>query len=174
MNASPIERRRRAQSLRIMATDAEQKLWLRLNGDQLGVRFNRQKPLGHYFADFYCHAAQLVVEVDGAQHFTPQGLEYDARRDAFMRARGLEILRFDDRQVLLETNAVVEAIWSTVQSRVTLFQGSEGLKHRGSISPNPSLKRSGSVVPMALARSLLVAFAGIAAGSRQGGRPSRQ
>ena len=53
---------------------------------------------------------KLVVEVDGSQHFTEEGLVNDAERDAFLRHYGLKMLRFDDRQVLLELEAVLEEI----------------------------------------------------------------
>lgn len=61
-------------------TDAERALWSRLRGEQLGVKFRRQHPLGGYVADFACLAPRLIVELDGSQHANQQA--YDDRRDA--------------------------------------------------------------------------------------------
>ena len=97
-------------------TDAEQLLWFRLRRRQIeGVRFYRQKPLAIYIVDFYAAAAMLVVEVDGRQHFEPEALAADRQREAAM---GLRALRFDNRQVLLETEAVLVAIREAVSGRI--------------------------------------------------------
>lgn len=99
-------------------TDAEQLLWFHLRGAQLlGVKFNRQKPMGPYIVDFYAAAAMLVIEVDGSQHFESRNAKRDAERDLFLRGQGLMVLRFDDRQVLLETEAVLEEIFRICQQR---------------------------------------------------------
>ncbi len=108
-----------ARRLRTGMTDAEQRLWFRLRRKQLhGVQFYRQKPLGRYIVDFYAPAARLVVELDGGQHFEPAGIEHDRKRDAWLHGVGLQVLRFDDRQALLETDAVVEAIWRAMAARL--------------------------------------------------------
>ncbi|MFC3716049.1 endonuclease domain-containing protein [Luteimonas soli] len=107
-----------ARRLRRDMTDAEQRLWQRVRGKQLcGVQFYRQKPLGNCIVDFYAPRAKLVVELDGAQHATAEGLRADGLRDAALARMGLRVMRFDDRQVLLETGAVVEAIWREVAAR---------------------------------------------------------
>ncbi|MFD0740140.1 endonuclease domain-containing protein [Lysobacter koreensis] len=108
-----------SRSLRCAMTDAEQRLWYRVRRKQIaGVPFYRQKPLGPFIVDFYAPAAGLVVELDGAQHFTDGGRMADALRDAALGAMGLSVLRFDDRQVLLETEGVVEVIWRVVVERM--------------------------------------------------------
>ena len=100
-----------SRSLRSTLTDAEQLLWQRLRRKQInGWPFYRQKPLGSYIVDFYCPAGHLVVEWDGGQHYEPEHIEADRKRDAYLAAQGLRVMRFDNRQVLLETDAVVEAI----------------------------------------------------------------
>jgi very-short-patch-repair endonuclease len=92
-------------------TDAEQKLWIRLRRKQInGWQFYRQKPIGSYIVDFYCPTAKLVIEVDGSQHLDPPHQSDDQRRDTYLANLGLRVLRFDNRQVLLETESVVEAI----------------------------------------------------------------
>jgi very-short-patch-repair endonuclease len=80
----------------------------------LGVQFYRQKPIGNYIVDFYAPAAQLVVEIDGSQHLEAVQAGYDQRRGEYLGKLGLRVMRFDDRQVLLETDAVVEEIYRAV------------------------------------------------------------
>ncbi|POY43980.1 hypothetical protein C3007_07755 [Avibacterium gallinarum] len=71
-----------SQKLRSDQTDAERKLWQRINRDQLlGFRFNRQKPLLNYIVDFYCAKAKLVIELDGGHHYEPEYQEKDRLRD---------------------------------------------------------------------------------------------
>jgi very-short-patch-repair endonuclease len=95
--------------LRTEMTDAEQKLWSRLRGKQIaGVQFYRQKLLGNYIVDFYAPAAKLVVEVDGSQHTDEKHVQKDTGRDAWLRAQGLTVLRFDNLQVLQETEAALQ------------------------------------------------------------------
>jgi very-short-patch-repair endonuclease len=88
-----------ARSLRANLTDAAQRLWARFRRKQiLGIQFYRQKPIGHYIADFYAPAAGLIVEVDGAHHATPGQIQRDKRRTAHFAQIGLQVLRFNDRQ----------------------------------------------------------------------------
>ena len=111
--------RLKARHLRANLTDAEQRLWHRLNRRQLlGVRFYRQRPLGGYIADFYSPTLRLVIEVDGSQHLTPESQQYDQRRESWLRQQGLTILRFDNLQVLNDTDAVVEAILEKMQELI--------------------------------------------------------
>jgi very-short-patch-repair endonuclease len=111
----------RARSLRANLTDAEQRLWARLRRKQiLGVQFYRQKPIGNYIVDFYAPAAQLVVEVDGSQHFDLAQAEHDRHRTAYLKELGLRVLRYTDRQVLLELDSVAEEIFRTVEEKIPL------------------------------------------------------
>lgn len=120
-----------ARGLRRRMTDAEQKLWRLLRNDQLGARFYRQKPLGQYIVDFYSFQARLVIELDGGQHLDdPSISKQDKLRDAWLRSKGLKVLRFDDRQVLTETQAVMEVIFKDVEAACV-----------GKIPPNPPLQR---------------------------------
>lgn len=97
--------------LRNNLTDAEQRLWSRLRRKQInGWQYYRHKPIGPYIVGFYCSAARLVVELNGSQHLDPLHQSADQRRKAFLEKLGLRVLRFDNRQVLLETDAVIEAI----------------------------------------------------------------
>jgi very-short-patch-repair endonuclease len=108
-----------ARSLRLRMTDAEHRLWFRLRRKQLhGVQFYRQKPLGNYMVDFFAPAVRLVVEVDGGQHLEAAAMAADARRTELLHGMGLLVLRFDNRQVLLETDAVIEQILEFVGAHV--------------------------------------------------------
>ena len=105
-----------SRTLRAAMTDAEQRLWYRVRRKQIGgVQFYRQKPLARFIVDFHAPAAKLVIELDGSQHFSDDMRKKDVLRDAALVTMGLQVLRFDDRQVLLETDAVVEVIWAAVE-----------------------------------------------------------
>lgn len=104
-----------ARQLRSRQTEAEQKLWYHLRRDQLGVRFYRQRPPGSYILDFYAPKAQLAVELDGSQHMDdPEQKRRDLQRDAWLQAQGIRVLRFDDRQALQETQAVLQRIFQAL------------------------------------------------------------
>ena len=100
----------RARQLRRNATDAENRLWRILRNRGTGAKFKRQFTFGPYILDFYSIEHRLVVEVDGSQHLEPQGLAKDARRTAVLERAGLRVLRFTNREVLLEPDAVAESI----------------------------------------------------------------
>ena len=105
--------------LRNNMTDAEQVLWQRIRRKQIrGVQFYRQKPLLSYIVDFYCPAAKLVIELDGGQHFEAEHQIKDRLRDEALGKIGLRVLRFDNRQVLLETEAVLAVIDDVVGERL--------------------------------------------------------
>ncbi len=108
-----------SRALRSNMTDAEQHLWQWIRNKQIcGVQFYRQKSLLSFIVDFYCPKARLVIELDGSQHFE---LDHQAKyhvRDAQLAAIGLRVLRFDDRQVLLESDAVLAVIYGVVVERL--------------------------------------------------------
>lgn len=107
-----------ARNLRTAMTDAEQHLWRKLRGKQIGgVQFYRQKPLLSFIVDFYCPAAKLVIELDGDQHFDDAANAKDSERDALLASIGLHVLRFDNRQVLQETEAVLGVIYEWVKKQ---------------------------------------------------------
>ena len=74
-----------SRDLRKKMTVAERVLWSHLRRKQLkGMQFYRQKPLENYIVDFYCPAANLVIEVDGGQHYSCEGIEKDIVRDRYL------------------------------------------------------------------------------------------
>lgn len=110
-----------SRDLRSNMTDAEQWLWQRLRRKQiLGLQFYRQKPILNFIVDFYCSAANLIIECDGGQHYTDEGLDADQIRDQALSELGLLVLRFSNRKILTEIDAVIELIFQTAQSRIPL------------------------------------------------------
>ncbi|MBI2802016.1 MAG: DUF559 domain-containing protein [Gammaproteobacteria bacterium] len=109
----------RSRLLRTNMTDAEQVLWHRIRRKQMqGVQFYRQKPLLAFVVDFYCPTAKLVIELDGSQHFESAHISKDQARDAALTKLGLRVLRFNNREVLLEIDAVLAVIDGIVKERV--------------------------------------------------------
>jgi very-short-patch-repair endonuclease len=99
----------RAQALRRDPTQAEKKLWYEFLRD-LPHKFTRQKPLGHYVADFYCSRQRLVIELDGDSHYTHRAQRYDQVRTAALEMRGVRVMRFTNTDVLESFEAVCAAI----------------------------------------------------------------
>lgn len=108
-----------SQDLRNNMTDAERLLWSRVRHKQiLALKFYRQKPILNYIVDFYCPAANLVIECDGGQHFTIEGLESDRTRDEALAQLGLKVLRFDNGQIMTKLDDVVEVIYQNCFNEV--------------------------------------------------------
>ena len=87
-----------AKQLRKEMTREERHLWYDFLRSY-PIRFSRQKILGKYIADFYCAMAQLVIELDGSQHYEDSGIQKDAERTAFLEAYGLKVLRIPNCEV---------------------------------------------------------------------------
>jgi len=99
----------RAKELRRQMTPAERRLWECLRANRLGGRqFRRQQVIDGFIVDFYCHAAAVVVEVDGPVH--EDRADYDAERDRILTARGLRVVRFTNEQVDRSLPAVLRRI----------------------------------------------------------------
>jgi very-short-patch-repair endonuclease len=100
-----------SRELRKNMTAAERLLRSKLRMKQIkGYFFTCQKPLGGYIVDFYCYKADLVVEVDGSQHYTKDGKEYDQVRDETLKNMELTVLRFTNIDVLENIEGVIEVI----------------------------------------------------------------
>jgi len=99
----------RAKELRRQMTREERILWQQLRTNRLqGFHFRRQQVIAGFIADFYCHAAGLVVEMDGGIH--QQQAEYDAERDRVLATLGLRILRVRNIEILENLAGVLERI----------------------------------------------------------------
>ena len=104
-----------AREMRREMTSCEAKLWERLRRGNLGINFRRQQVIAGFIADFYCHQANLVVEVDGPIHEA----EYDAERDRVFAGYGIVTLRFSNRQVEEQIGVVLYQIRQNVKARVS-------------------------------------------------------
>ena len=105
-----------AKTLRKNMTKEERRLWY----DYLStypIRFYRQRPIGRYIVDFYCAKAKLVIELDGSQHFSEDGLAYDKERSAFLENSGIEIIRFTNVEIKQKFSSVCEYIDSIVEKK---------------------------------------------------------
>jgi len=94
-------------------TDAEKRLWLKLRRKQLkGHPFYRQKIIGKYIVDFYSPKANLVIELDGGQHYSEAGKARDRTRDDVLSEMGIQVLRYSGRDVFENIGGVMKEIWS--------------------------------------------------------------
>ena len=106
----------RAKELRKNATRQEKKLWYGFL-NSCPVRFQRQKSIDSFVADFYCHEAKLVVELDGSQHYEEAGIARDKERSAILEKYGLKVIRFSNLEVDRNFQGVCTAIDLAVKER---------------------------------------------------------
>ena len=106
---------RLAKNLRKNATPQENRLWY----DYLSkyeVRFQRQKAVDNFVADFYCHKAKLIIEIDGSQHYTEIGKQKDDFRTETLEGYDLTVIRFTNNQIETNFRGVCEYIDIVVKS----------------------------------------------------------
>ncbi len=97
-------------------------MWSRLrSGKNDGFKWRRQHPHGPFIADFYCHEAGLVVEIDGWTHSGPR-LKEDRARDAWMRQRGIEVVRVSASSVAASLRSVLAMIRKAAEERAAMFR----------------------------------------------------
>ena len=107
-----------AKQLRKEMTKEERHLWydfLRTHS----ARFSRQKVLGKYIADFYSAEANLVIELDGSQHYEDSTAEKDAERTAFLEGYGLTVIRIPNNEVMRNFQGVCEYIDAAVKQSLS-------------------------------------------------------
>ena len=90
-------------------TKEERKLWYDCL-KKLPVTVNRQKVFGKYILDFYCAGAKIAIEVDGSQHYEDDGQARDKERDAYLKERGIAVLRYSNRDVNTRFRDVCEEV----------------------------------------------------------------
>ncbi len=99
------------QKLRTNSTDAEKKIWSIIRNRQLfGLKFVRQYAAGSYILDFYCPSKRIGIEIDGGQHDEPKNKLKDEKRTVFLKAKGIDIIRFWNNEVLENPEGVYERI----------------------------------------------------------------
>lgn len=114
----------RARKLRKNATKYENHLWYDFL-NRYPIRFQRQKSIDSFIADFYCHAVKLVVEIDGSQHYEEQGLERDHERSAILEQYGIQVIRFSNLDIEHNFEGVCIAIDLAVKERMETIKEDE-------------------------------------------------
>ena len=105
-----------ARMLRKNMTETEILLWSRVRRKQLlGFQFYRQRPLGTYIVDFYCPGAQLIIEIDGSQHYEEKGLQADKIRDESFLKFGFRVMRFSTSEVFEDIDSIEDEIYQTLE-----------------------------------------------------------
>ena len=107
-----------AKNLRKNMTKEEKHLWYDFLRNY-PIKFYRQKILGRYIADFYCAKAKLVIELDGSEHYTPEGKDHDNIRTEYLEKFDLTVLRFLNSQINTNFKGVCEYIDIIVQKALT-------------------------------------------------------
>ncbi|RJR17625.1 MAG: DUF559 domain-containing protein [Nitrospiraceae bacterium] len=112
-NDPTLKQRRR--ELRSNQTDAEKLLWMKIRKRQFcGMKFFRQYSIGPYILVFYCPAFKVAIELDGGQHNQPDNKQYDAFRSEYLKAHGIEVMRFWNHEVLNNIEGVLTKILEKV------------------------------------------------------------
>ena len=104
-----------AKNLRKNSTSEENHLWYDFLS-KYEIRFQRQKAIDDFIADFYCHKAKLIIEVDGIQHYTEKGRENDEFRSEILEGYDLKVIRFTNRQINTNVRGVCEYIDAVVKA----------------------------------------------------------
>jgi very-short-patch-repair endonuclease len=108
-NDPALKQRRR--ELRRQQTEAEKIFWAHIRNRQFcSMKFFRQYSIGPYILDFYCPTLKLAVELDGGQHNEFEHREYDDARSEYLKAQGIDVLRFWNHDVLLDIGSVLTRI----------------------------------------------------------------
>ena len=107
-----------AKNLRKNATREEKHLWYDFLS-KYEIRFQRQKAIDNFIADFYCHKAKLIIEIDGEQHYTEDGRQKDEFRTEILEGYDLKVIRFTNRQINTNFQGVCEYIDAIVKASLT-------------------------------------------------------
>ena len=109
----------RARELRKNATAEENKLWYQYLAKSQ-TRFLRQKPIDNYILDFYCPEKKIGIEIDGSQHYTEKGIEYDKRRERILNLYKIKIIRFTNEKIrkhFIEVCEYIENILTNTENK---------------------------------------------------------
>ena len=106
-----------AKQLRKEMTPWERKLWYCFLKDY-PVRFQRQKCIDNYIADFYCFKAKIVIELDGGGHYEPEVEKYDHHRSMVLESYGLKVIRFCNLDIDKNFYGVCTVIDEEVKKRI--------------------------------------------------------
>ena len=106
-----------ARRLRREMTPHERKLWY-LFLQKYPIKIYKQRIIDKYIVDFYCAAAKLVIELDGSQHYEPQATADDAERTTALEQYGLKVIRYSNREIDREFDAICQQIHLIIQNRL--------------------------------------------------------
>ena len=109
-----------ARKLRKNMTPHENQLWFSFFR-HYPLRIRRQKAIGNFVVDFYCSKAKLVIEIDGGQHYTDEGMKKDRERTAFIETFGIKVIRFSNTDVVKNFDGVCTAIDMEIRERAKAF-----------------------------------------------------
>jgi type I restriction enzyme, R subunit len=105
-----------ARGMRKNETSSEQILWCHLKNRKLkGLKFRRQHQIGPFIVDFYCHKDKLIIELDGSVHQNKKQIEYDCRREDYLRLEGFQILRITNCQLKDKPSKTIQYILEMCQ-----------------------------------------------------------
>jgi len=125
-------------------TPPEARLWVHVRRQGLGVPIRRQHPIGPYILDFYCSAARLAIEVDGAMHDDPDVHRRDRRRDTWLAGQGVSVLRIPAIHIRDELDAVLLQLREQIRSRTPDACAAPSTASR---SPSPQAGRRNDTEP---------------------------
>ena len=135
-----------AKNLRKNATPQENHLWYDFLSTYK-IRFQRQKAIDHFIADFYCHKAKLIIEIDGSQHYTEKSRREDEFRTEILAGYGLKVIRFTNHQINTNFQGVCEYIDTTVKASLR-----EGAFDRPAVQLWLSLINNSNITQVVLAK----------------------
>ena len=105
-----------AKELRRKMTPHERKLWY-LFLRNYPIKIYKQRIIGSFIVDFYCHRAKLVIEIDGSQHYEENEIAYDEERSAYLQSLGLKVVRYSNREITWNFKKVCEQIDGLIRER---------------------------------------------------------
>ena len=104
-------------------TDAEKILWFYLQKKQFhNLKFRRQQPIGNYIVDFACLEKNIIIELDGGQHNETHNIEYDAKRDEFLKSHGFKVIRIWNNEIFENIDGVLEYLERAIAASRNDFQ----------------------------------------------------
>ena len=109
-----------ARELRRNMTPQERHLWYDFLRD-FEINVYKQRIIGNFIADFYCHSARLVIEIDGSQHYTMEGRSYDEARTEIIQRYGIEVIRFANSDVDNNFTGVCYMIEKKIRERIAVL-----------------------------------------------------
>ena len=123
MEQKPIKKNKTllnaAKALRRNMTRQERHLWYDFL-QNYPIKIYKQRIIDNYIADFYCHSARLIIELDGSQHYTVEGASYDNARTRVLEQYGLSVLRFSNHDLDTNFYGVCCMIDKVIKDRLSL------------------------------------------------------